>query len=71
MKQNIKTTKDKLIKLEEENDRLCEDIAIYQNICVDELCMEYANMIASHEDKENILSLLYALSKEIRSIYFD
>lgn len=68
-----KSNKEKLRELEEQNEKLCEDIAVYQNICVDELCDEYANILSEgcEIDKDNALSLLSALAGEIQRIYFD
>lgn len=68
-----KTSKEKLRQLEERNEKLCEDIAVYQNICVDELCEEYVNILSNEYDidKDNVLSLLNALASEIHKIYFD
>lgn len=68
-----KSNKEKLEQLEERNDKLCEDIAVYQNICVDELCEEYADIITNECDivKDNVLSILSALASEIHKIYFD
>lgn len=69
MNTKLDVMRTKLQKLEERNDKLCEDIADYQNICIDELCEEYANILAG--DKDSVLSLLGALAKEIHKIYFD
>jgi len=66
------TSKEKLKQLEELNIETCDNIAVYQNICVDELCEQYASILVRTEDidKGNSLSLLSAFAKEIQEIYF-
>jgi hypothetical protein len=74
MKDSSKTTRDKLKELEANNERICEDIAVYQNICIDELCEDYANILSEATDdidKDNALSLLNSLAKEIYKVYFN
>lgn len=68
-----KMSKEKLRQLEERNEKLCEDIAVYKNICVDELCKEYANILTDEceIDKGSALSILSALASEIHKIYFN
>lgn len=66
-------TINKLRCLEEKSNQINEDIAIYQNIRVDELCEEYANILfkASKDiDKDNALNLMGSLAKEIYQVYF-
>lgn len=67
------TTINKLRCLEEKSNQINEDIAVYQNIRVDELCEEYADILvkASKDiDKDNALNLISSLSKEIYQVYF-
>ena len=66
-------TINKLRCLEEKSNQINEDIAIYQNIRVDELCEEYANILvkASKDiDKDNALNLMGSLAKEIYQVYY-
>lgn len=63
----------KLKRLEEKGNQIYEDIAIYQNIRVDELCEEYADILVESSkdiDRDNALSLMSGLAKEIYQVYF-
>lgn len=66
-------TINKLRCLEEKSNQINEDIAVYQNIRVDELCEEYANILVESSkdmDKDSALSLMSSIAKEIYQVYF-
>lgn len=68
-----KATINTLKCLEEKSNKINEDIAVYQNIRVDELCEEYADILVESSeniDRDNALSLISSLAKEIYQVYF-
>lgn len=67
------TSKEKLRHLEELNNETCENISVYQNICIDELCEKYAENYEELgvENKNDLLNFLKLLANDIHKIYFD